>query len=424
MDRAQRLNAWLSGHALVVAAVASGWIALAAWHLSPPASLVTSDGHLVDPSTTAPLGYNVWAYGHLAYSDVFRLYAERHLFGHPVPYFSARIEYPPVTGLFMWVASLFPGVRADFVASAVGLWIAAMLTLWALRRVLPARWHWFGLTPLLVVFALLNYDLLGIAFTALALERFARRRDLAAGTLLSLGTSAKLFPAVLLPFLVARLVLDEGWRTRRIAPLVSSFVAALLLVNLPFAIGAYRNWSWFLSFNAGRSGGGPLNALSSHVALEDAVIALVVLVAAGIGVRAMRRGAGAASAASLTFITFLLVNKVYSPQYTLWVFFFALLAEWPGWTLGLLSLVGLFDYAGQFLDLYETNAIWGSSPLSHWWLVDVQPWEARLRDAGLLAAAAGAWLGRLPGADRPARVAGTDEAKDRRAPLVGTVEAS
>jgi hypothetical protein len=78
LNRADRVNAWIAAHFGLVAVVMTAWFVLAAWHLIPQ-GLVTPNGHLVDPSTVDPNGYNVWAYKHLAYSDIYRLYAERGL---------------------------------------------------------------------------------------------------------------------------------------------------------------------------------------------------------------------------------------------------------------------------------------------------------------------------------------------------------
>jgi len=399
VNRAQRLDAWLADHVLVVALVMSGWFALAAWHLVP-AGLVTPDGHLIDPSTTDPHGYNVWAYAHFAYSDIYRLYAERNLYGHPLPYLHARIEYPVITGLFMWLASFAPGANGDFVASAVGLWLAGLVSLFGLRRLLPRRYHWFGLSPLLFVFSLLNWDLLGICFLVVGLVMVRDERFTLAGVALALGTCAKLFPVVLVPFLVTRLVRDEGFGSTRLRGFVTGFAAACVVVNAPFAIAAFHNWSFFFSFNAVRSGSGVLGVLGSHQGIEDALIGLVVLAVLGIGIRSVLRGGSVERAATLTFVVFLLVNKVYSPQYTLWLFVFALVAEWPLWTLGMLWLVGIGDYFGQFADLYITNTSVGSNAVTTWWASNVGPWESRLRDLGIVAASFGAWLGR-PGPPEP-----------------------
>ena len=161
-ERAARLNAWIADHFFVAAGIFVAWTALAFVHLLVPHYLVTPDGHLIDSSTVQAGGYNVWAYRKLAYSDLYRLYAERGMFGHPLVYVHARIEYPVVTGLFIWGASFANGVQGYFVVSAIGLLVAGLLALRLLRDLVPRTYHWFAITPLLFVYSLLNWDLLGI----------------------------------------------------------------------------------------------------------------------------------------------------------------------------------------------------------------------------------------------------------------------
>jgi uncharacterized membrane protein len=376
LNRADRLNAWIAAHFGLVAVVMTAWFVLAAWHLIPQ-GLVTPNGHLVDPSTVDPNGYNVWAYKHLAYSDIYRLYAERGLWSHPIPYVQARIEYPVVTGLFMWAASYAPGANGDFIASAVGLWLAGLGALYALRRIVPLTYWWLAATPLLFVFSLLNWDVLGIAFLVVGLWMVKEQRWGAAGAALAIGTCAKLFPIVYLPFLIARLYRDR--ETKQLRTLVGWFVGICVVLNVPFAIAGYHNWTFFLSFNAARSGVGIIGLVGQNVKVEDTVIGAAVLIAMLVGIRAVWRGGTVERAAIITFVVFLLLNKVYSPQYTLWLFVMALLAEWPIWTLVLLTVAGLVDYYGTFATLYLTNASVEPSKASTWWADTVAPWVSGVR---------------------------------------------
>jgi uncharacterized membrane protein len=377
------------------------WYALAAWHLYP-AGLVTATGHLIDPSTTDPHGYNVWAYKHLAYSDIYRLYAERGLASHPFPYVHVRIEYPVVTGLYMWLMSFFPGANGDFIASAVGLWLAGVVALYALRRVVPASYHWFALTPLVFVFALLNWDVLAIALLAIGLWMASERRWARAGLAFALGTCAKLFPVVYVPFLAVRLYREDRGALRRF---LGVFFAVLVVVNAPFAVANFRNWSFFFSFNDSRgnesiSGSALLSWISSNVSVDNAVIGVALLTVIALGLRSVARGASVERWAAWTFVVFLLLNKVYSPQYTLWLFVFALAAGWPGWTLLVLSGTGVVDYSMTFATLYVTNASVAPNAASTWWATTVAPWIARGRDLAVAACGLAATL--VPPASAPA----------------------
>ncbi len=383
-ERAARLNAWIADHFFVAAGIFVAWTALAFVHLLVPHHLVTPDGHLIDASTVQAGGYNVWAYHNLAYSDLYRLYAERGMFGHPLVYVHARIEYPVVTGLFIWGASFANGVQGYFVVSAIGLLLAGLLALRLLRDLVPRTYHWFAITPLLFVYSLLNWDLLGIFLLVLGWWLVRRERWAAGGAVFALATFAKLFPAIAVPFLVAELVRRR--EPRKLAHAAGAFIATSLVVNLPFALLGWRNWTFFLRYNATRSVSG-LFAWSPSVGVADALEALVVLGAVVIGVRAVLRGMPPEGAAALAFAAFLLVNKVYSPQYMLWMVVMALIAGWPGWTIIFLSVSGLFDYFGTFGALYLTNA---STPhaAANKWAADVLNISASVLRYGAIAVCA------------------------------------
>ena len=99
----------------------------------------------------------------------------------------------------------------------------------------------FALSPLLIFHAFTNWDLLAMALTSGALWAWSRRKPVLAGTLIGLGTAAKLYPVFLL---VALLIL--AWRTRRWsgfgelvrkAPFVSG--AVILLIGLYIGVNGW-----------------------------------------------------------------------------------------------------------------------------------------------------------------------------------------
>jgi len=89
-----------------------------------------------------------------------------------------------------------------------------------------------------------------MALTSGALWAWARRQPVLSGTLIGLGTAAKLYPVFLL---VAIAIL--AIRTRRYAPAVwASLTAALvwMAVNVPLALAYYHGWSEFYRFSLER----------------------------------------------------------------------------------------------------------------------------------------------------------------------------
>jgi hypothetical protein len=347
-----------------------------------------------------------WAFAHHSYSDLLTLYTPRYLGGaHPVPYLADRIEYPPLLGLALWLPSLVTGGPAGYLLVSA-LFLAACLaaTLWCLSRLPGTRPWWLAATPALGYSAFLNWDLLPIALIAGSLLALSRDQPARSGALAALGTAAKLFPAALVPAALGAMAAAGRrplWRWGAVA------AGLLLAINLPLALLAFDGWSWFFRFNAARGAensawhalGGPSGRWLDLASLGP--VALVGLLALRVAWRCGRRGGDGAGAArlgtALVLVTWIALNKVWSPQYALYGFLAGALVAAPGWLFALLSAVSIADYHLEF----EVRARdW--SP----WFVETLVKPSELLRTGLwllLAAWIGAALWRL--ATGPARAA-------------------
>lgn len=377
MTRIYSKKPWLPALAV------TGWLVWAYLHLRPSAVVTSVPG--------SSLAYHRWAYGHLAYSDTLALYYNFHLANHALPYVQTRVEYPVLTGLFMWLAALAPGVQGYFLVSSLGLCACALGTTFLLCRI-DQRFAWgFAFCPLLLVFGLLNWDLLAIFFMVAGWERFRAQRYGFAGVLLSLAVWAKFFPIVLLFYCVASLLGDSRHRVHaRRMGLWAGSVA--LIVNGPFAVANFPNWSHFFVFNARRKGGGGV-LYELHIAsalpmpVVDGLTGALVVVVALLLVPRVLRGGSPIVAAAIAFAFLMLVNKVYSPQYMMWLFVFGLMAEWPVWSLALMSVAGLVDYVAAMTVLYLSNV---HSPAFPWFVETAYPWHRVLRNIAIALGLVGA----------------------------------
>jgi hypothetical protein len=335
----------------------SVWMVWAYIRLSPPAALIRH-GQLV-----ASL-YDNFAFKNLAYSDVVKLYETRHLYLHLVPYIHNLIEYPVVTGLFMQLTALGQGFHSYFLATFIIFWAIALFVYFLLERLAPKSAIYFAVLPLLVVYGLLNWDMLGIGFMVAAWYFYRREKYMASSILFAFGVFAKLFPIFFLPFIIAEMWAKPAQR-RTLGRMVLVFFATSIVINVPFAIGNVNNWSYFFTYNAGRGLGADLyaNALIHGISISTANIfslGMVVLATLFFMWRTYR-GGRVVDAAAITFTVFLFFNKVYSPQYTLWVFVLAILAEWPIWSYLAITLMGIFDYVNSFTVLYLLSSKQGSA---------------------------------------------------------------
>jgi uncharacterized membrane protein len=278
------------------------------------------------------------------------LFRERGLADGKLPYVDAALEYPVLSGAVMAVAA--PAARAlgdgaddevrrfyDVTAFVLtGLAVAVVLGVAALAGRRPWDAALVAGAPVLALTATINWDLLAVALATGALVAWSRRRPGLAGVALGLAVAAKFYPLVLLgPLLVLALRagrLPAFWRT------LFAAVATWLVVNLPVVLFAPGAWAEFYTFSRERppSFGSPwywvstvVHPLQQGTANLLGTLALAVLVA-GIAVLALRapRRPRLASLAFLTVAAFCLTNKVYSPQYVLWLLPLAALAR-PRW---------------------------------------------------------------------------------------------
>jgi uncharacterized membrane protein len=286
------------------------------------------------------------------------------------------MEYPVLTGLFQWVnaklaqgwahlattTGLLPGamtVVIYFDFSALLLALAWLVTVWATTRTARRR-PWDAIlmaaSPLVLVHAFTNFDALAAAFAATALLAWSRQRPVLAGVLIGFGAAAKLYPAFfLLPLLL--LCLRAGKLNRWFEAFCGAAVS-WLVVNLPFMIDYHAGWWEFfrlnvqrgmdpdsvynvISYFTGWAGFDPsLGAHQNPTVLNAVTTVLLLLCCAGIAWLALAapRRPRVAQLCFLLVAAFLLTNKVWSPQYSLWLVPLAVLAI-PRWKLVLTWMV-------------------------------------------------------------------------------------
>ncbi|ROP31138.1 uncharacterized protein DUF2029 [Couchioplanes caeruleus] len=258
-------------------------------------------------------------YTRFCYTDVLALYYAEGLNEGKVPYRDHPVEYPVVTGYFMGALGLpvhalgdrFPEInqgRWFYNANALVLSILAVASaavLLALRRRRPWDAAIFALSPILLVTATVNWDLLAIALAMFGLYAWARRQPLIAGLLLGLGGAAKLWPLFILgPLFVLAL---RSQRMRAFLYATGTAVLAWLATNLPVAVLYPTSWSrffelndtrpidwgtlWYIGryldgkWNTGAGDKGPFQWLSDNIpALNNLSYALTILACAGIGI--------------------------------------------------------------------------------------------------------------------------------------------
>jgi uncharacterized membrane protein len=281
-------------------------------------------------------------YTKLCYTDIIPLLGTEQLAGDRLPYLDPCDpgapgecdEYPVLSMWTMRLAAWFSGPTVDdfFLANVVILTLAAYITAFCLYLAVGGRALYFALAPTLLVYAFVNWDLVAVAFATAGTLMYLRRRDVWAGALLGLGAAAKIYPLLLVvPFVAGRFRAREPDRGTHLA---WAAAASWVVVNLPFALAAPTGWWEFFRFNSARPADWDsiwfitCHRLSGEVAscgntrtinVMSALI-FVALVAVVWRWKASRDPGFPRWTLGLPILVlFLLSNKVYSPQYGLWL---------------------------------------------------------------------------------------------------------
>jgi uncharacterized membrane protein len=322
------------------------------------------------PGTAHAADYQAYGFRALNYSDIIWLYLRDQATVHLRPFLDYRLEYPPLTGGLIYALGFARDLRLYFALTYGVLSVCALVTVAALNG-LPGTKRWYvTATPALILYTGLNWDLAAIAMLALALVAYDRRRDGWGTVALVLAIWLKLFPIVFLLSIVIERLRER--RFRAAGTIVGIFIGGSLALNLPLARANLAGWGYFFTFNAGRPAEPSLwtlipslgNARIDGISLGLLVFGTLVLTAFA----ARAKCPVTLPLGGATLLWWLGINKVYSPQYGLWVYLVLALVGLPsGWWRGFI-LLDLAYYYASFQILYTASfaAPYSTGPLTSW----------------------------------------------------------
>jgi uncharacterized membrane protein len=292
------------------------------------------------------------------YTDIYPLWWNEKLNQGKVPYLDYPVEYPVGIGGVMEFVRRFVGLFRGIFPSAsdpeggvafydttvilMAVCLIAGVVLMAALAGPDRRWDalWYALVPGIILSAYINWDLLCGVLSLAAFFAWSRRWPVVAGVLLGLAVSTKFYPLVFLgPLFVLTL------RTGTWVPFLKALggaVGAWLVLNVPIMIVAFDGWKRFYAFSQERPADwgslwyffqnkhwpilGDADKLDTLGIVSLAVLCLAVGALALLAPRRPRL----MQLCFLVLASFMITNKVWSPQYVVWLVPFAVLAR-PNW---------------------------------------------------------------------------------------------
>jgi uncharacterized membrane protein len=310
------------------------------------------------------------------YSDAMPFWGGREIAAGKLPYFEARMEYPVLTGALIYldgrITAVLFGKAASapyflFVVALINTLIALLVTalLWSMRLAQARLWCW-ALAPPLILYIGHNWDILAVALAVGALTLAQRGRLTQAAGLATLGGAAKLFPLLLLPLLGLRPLVER--RILATVTMVATAIGAWGLVNALPALLAWTNWLDFYTFSSSRSGtaasiwelAGQFGWLQTDIAERNLWSAALFVAGAGAIVVPGARRHWRHLWVLFTPVAawFLLVNKVYSPQFDLWIFPLLLITSRRMSPVALFLVGDLLAYVAEFWFFAGQEGAW------------------------------------------------------------------
>jgi uncharacterized membrane protein len=318
-------------------------------------------------------GFGGREFSHLCYNDIQPLYGIRGVARHIFPYVDGRlagsellngaIEYPVLTGVFMWASGLPVDTSSSYLnLSSLLLAPFGLLTTWLLWRMTGLRVLLWAAAPAIVLYAFHNWDLLAVAAATFGFYLWWKGHPVGAAVAFGIGGALKMYPLLFL----GPLALEFVWRRDLSggARVALAGAGTWLALNLPFMVANFDGWYATYAFHRQRTAnfdsiwqfGWPEwpPARTNLVSTGLLVLSFALILTFSLLLRA--RGSDSypfLQACAALLAAFLLFNKVHSPQYALWLLpFFVVLRVHVGWWIAY-TLADLAVYVGVFRWFYD-----------------------------------------------------------------------
>lgn len=278
-------------------------------------------------------------YVHACYSDLPSLFGDRELNKHKWAYAGTEnaVEYPVITGIVMYATSLIIPSNSNSATNyyLINAFLIALLFIFVVllvAHIKPKYWYLLPVAPAMIASLYINWDLWAIVSMLVAIYWFDKEKYKWSALALGISISTKFMPIFLL--LPIFLILWRKNRIREIAQYAGIVITSWLAINLPVALSTPQGWWRFYELNLSRGAdwGSPWLAFSMlGIPLANLNYLTILALLAGLTLVSLIffEFSVTPTLAQISFILLaivMIVSKVYSPQYVLWLTPLAILA--------------------------------------------------------------------------------------------------
>lgn len=269
------------------------------------------------------------------YGDLW--YCWNNYLSHGFPY---PREYPSLIQQMFKLIALVPGIQESYswylVFPVIILSLCALASSYYLYKLQPKLTSLLTLwifAPSFLFYGLLNVDLLPIITIILSYYCFNKQQYYRAFIWLAVGTAIKVFPIFLLP------VYFFSASNKQKVKLLLTFVVTWIILNVPFMLSDWGAWSfpyiWQIQSNFARSSQDGswtwiIFQLFDHWGIGNwsGKVSLLLFAASYFLILYKRWDLPLIRKLMIVIILFLLTDRVYSPQYNLYLLPFLVLVDY------------------------------------------------------------------------------------------------
>ena len=190
-------------------------------------------------------------------------------------------------------------------------------------------WYFWILAPSFIFYSFLNYDLPVVFLIVLAVYLFLQKKYYGAIIALAVGTVVKVFPIFLLPIFILKSP-KKKWFW-----LGLTFIAIIVLLNLPYMTQNFQAWifpyTWQIGSNLSKdpSAGTYWWIFYKYLGNYAGWTSLTLFAGLYLFTYFKLKKASIIDLCLAVIILFLLTDRIYSPQYNLYLLPFLVLASYP-----------------------------------------------------------------------------------------------
>lgn len=273
------------------------------------------------------VGVIPWNYG---YSDIFNEDRINPELGNKIPYLKTPVEYPLITGFFVYAMwhfgknilgySLLTGIFLSLCSVITAIALYGLCDIFEIRK--QKTYLFFIFAPSLMLFSIYNWDIIAVMFTVLALYSFSKSQFLLSGVFLSLGFNAKLFPVILLPLMMLKTDFKNSVK------MAAMFLIVSLALNGYFIVNSFEVWKATYTFHAAREPNMDSTWALTHLGVDIVnILSAALFLLAYLILAFNHKKYDLVTISFMSILLFLVFNKVFSPQFILWLLPFFVLSQ-------------------------------------------------------------------------------------------------